>query len=261
VFTQRAGQTLHQPLRFPGQEAEQINGEPNGISDRSYNIARWYRAGWGRFLSVDPVIDIERAKRNPQAWNRYAYVQNNPINRVDPDGRLDDAVHTSMMFDCQLNNCRPNWEEDKKVVAAGLFAASLFLPGPEDAVLAVAGATRLGRAALDLGGRLFARFGRAADDTLQKIFEVQRGKGDFGIGSMSASKADKIGRSWVGDGATPLMENGKQIGLVSSDRSRVYRFPSEKVKSGRYQANIEEITTSRTGQRTRVRNAHIDIIE
>jgi hypothetical protein len=43
----------------------------------------------GRFLSVDPYLDVKKALHNPQAWNRYSYVMNNPINRLDPDGRAD----------------------------------------------------------------------------------------------------------------------------------------------------------------------------
>ncbi|HKO55331.1 MAG TPA: RHS domain-containing protein, partial [Thermoanaerobaculia bacterium] len=47
VFTLRTGATLHQPLRFPGQEAE---------GERSYNIFRWYRGGWGRYTQADPLF-------------------------------------------------------------------------------------------------------------------------------------------------------------------------------------------------------------
>src|SRR4029077_13429185 len=32
----------HQPLRFPGQEAEQLGLGANGVTERSYNIHRWY---------------------------------------------------------------------------------------------------------------------------------------------------------------------------------------------------------------------------
>jgi hypothetical protein len=42
----------------------------------------------GRFTSIDP--DNYQAKQNltdPQSWNAYAYVNNNPLSRNDPDGR------------------------------------------------------------------------------------------------------------------------------------------------------------------------------
>jgi RHS repeat-associated protein len=45
----------HQPLRFPGQEAEQLGTGANGVTERSYNVHRWYRAGWGRYTQADPL--------------------------------------------------------------------------------------------------------------------------------------------------------------------------------------------------------------
>ena len=48
-------------------------------------MARYYSAQLGRFLAVDPGNDTNLG--NAQSWNRYAYVRNNPIAYVDPDGR------------------------------------------------------------------------------------------------------------------------------------------------------------------------------
>jgi len=39
----------YQPLAFPGQEEEDAS------TDRSYNIFRWYRSGWGRYTQADPL--------------------------------------------------------------------------------------------------------------------------------------------------------------------------------------------------------------
>ena len=49
--------------------------------------ARYYTPAWGRFLSVDPELDVSHALHNPQGWNRYAYVENKPITLTDPNGR------------------------------------------------------------------------------------------------------------------------------------------------------------------------------
>jgi hypothetical protein len=51
--------------------------------------ARYYSASVGRFLSVDPVIDIKHVPTTPQAWNRFVYAGDNPVSRLDPDGRRD----------------------------------------------------------------------------------------------------------------------------------------------------------------------------
>ncbi len=74
----------HQPLRLPGQEAEQLNLGTNGLTERSYNIFRWYRYGWGRYTQTDPLWDPRRtAELDP-----YAYVVGNPARFSDPVGLM-----------------------------------------------------------------------------------------------------------------------------------------------------------------------------
>lgn len=52
-----------------------------------YFGARYYGSKIGRFTTVDPYLDQSAALVDPQRWNRYAYVSNNPLRYVDPDGR------------------------------------------------------------------------------------------------------------------------------------------------------------------------------
>jgi RHS repeat-associated protein len=54
---------------------------------RSYFGARYYRADVGRFTTVDPELNVNAALLDPQRWNRYAYVRNNPLRYTDPDGK------------------------------------------------------------------------------------------------------------------------------------------------------------------------------
>jgi|WetSurMetagenome_2_1015567.scaffolds.fasta_scaffold195634_2 RHS repeat-associated protein len=60
----------------PGKERDQETG-------LDYFGARYYSGAQGRFMSVDPgpftIAD-------PQSWNRFSYVQNNPLKFVDPTG-------------------------------------------------------------------------------------------------------------------------------------------------------------------------------
>ncbi len=94
VLQYRAGAAKHQPLRFPGQEYDPGDGE------REYNIFRWYRAGWGRFSSVDPVAGSPAVS---QSWNRFAYVTDRPSMRIDPRGEYldvsDDTANDIDYFD------------------------------------------------------------------------------------------------------------------------------------------------------------------
>jgi RHS repeat-associated protein len=78
VFSLRAGD-VHQPLRLPGQEAQQFDTGANGINELSYNHARWYRPGWGRYTQSDPIGvsgDV----------NLYAYAGDAPDMAIDPSG-------------------------------------------------------------------------------------------------------------------------------------------------------------------------------
>jgi RHS repeat-associated protein len=69
----------HQPLRFPGQEADQLGTGANGVTERSYNVHRWYRAGWGRYTQADP-IDLSDGP------NLYTYVADRPVSFFDLNG-------------------------------------------------------------------------------------------------------------------------------------------------------------------------------
>ena len=58
-----------------------------------YFGARYYSSAIGRFTTADQVLHPENAALNPQLWNKYAYVSNNPLRKVDPDGRWERDVH------------------------------------------------------------------------------------------------------------------------------------------------------------------------
>jgi RHS repeat-associated protein len=65
---------------FTGKERDSETGV-------DYFEARYLRSGVGRFTTIDPVYTWKENLVDPQRWNRYAYVRNNPLKFVDPDGR------------------------------------------------------------------------------------------------------------------------------------------------------------------------------
>ncbi|XOV77670.1 MAG: RHS repeat-associated core domain-containing protein [Aestuariibacter sp.] len=65
----------------------------------TYMNARFYIPGTGRFATADSVIP---GPTDPQAYNRYSYVRNNPILLTDPSGH------------CILGAPCPQWVEDTK---------------------------------------------------------------------------------------------------------------------------------------------------
>jgi RHS repeat-associated protein len=69
-----------QPRKFTGKERDAETGF-------DYFGARYYGSKIGRFTTVDPVYTWRENLVDPQRWNRYSYVRNNPLKYVDPDGR------------------------------------------------------------------------------------------------------------------------------------------------------------------------------
>jgi RHS repeat-associated protein len=73
-------------VRFTGKERDLDTGH-SGWTALDYFGARYLQSQTGRFTSVDPVFTWEENIVDPQRWNRYAYVRNNPFRYTDPDGR------------------------------------------------------------------------------------------------------------------------------------------------------------------------------
>ena len=65
--------------RFTGQERDTESGI-------DFFKARYASAPQGRFQSPDPAGMFVADPTNPQSWNLYAYVMNNPLNYKDPTG-------------------------------------------------------------------------------------------------------------------------------------------------------------------------------
>jgi RHS repeat-associated protein len=57
--------------------------ERDAESGDDYALARSYASTQGRFTTPDP---LEGVVGDPQSWNRYAYVENDPVNLSDPSG-------------------------------------------------------------------------------------------------------------------------------------------------------------------------------
>ena len=52
-----------------------------------YFKARYYSGAEGRFTSPDPLGITKQKLRDPQQWNMYSYVRNNPLRFIDPTGK------------------------------------------------------------------------------------------------------------------------------------------------------------------------------
>jgi RHS repeat-associated protein len=61
--------------------------EADGETGLNFAQARYQSPAQGRFTSVDP-FGASASVANPQSFNRYSYVENTPLNAVDPRGTM-----------------------------------------------------------------------------------------------------------------------------------------------------------------------------
>ena len=83
-YGENYGGTGTTDLSFTGQNQDTASG----LYDFMF---REYSPGQGRWISPDPAGLTAVSLTNPQSWNRYAYVANNPLALIDPLGLYTDG--------------------------------------------------------------------------------------------------------------------------------------------------------------------------
>jgi RHS repeat-associated protein len=73
--------------------AEFTGKERDSETSLDYFESRYFSAAQGRFTSSDTMIAKKEWLSDPQRWNHYAYVRNNPLRYIDPNGE-DLVVYT-----------------------------------------------------------------------------------------------------------------------------------------------------------------------
>jgi RHS repeat-associated protein len=76
--------------KFAGMEKDDVSG-------MSHTLWRKYDGMSGRWTSPDPY-DATMTIGDPQSFNRYAYVNNDPVNQTDPDGLYPRSQHRFITF-------------------------------------------------------------------------------------------------------------------------------------------------------------------
>jgi RHS repeat-associated protein len=99
------------PNHFTGKERDNESG-------LDYFGKRFYDNLLGRWTSADSQRVALRHLTNPQKLNKYAYVLNNPLSMVDPDGL--EEIKVFVMFNAGDTTTRnqPNWGAIQKTAAA-----------------------------------------------------------------------------------------------------------------------------------------------
>jgi RHS repeat-associated protein len=99
-----AGQSAHTYSEDPVFRQKFTGKERDAETGLDFFGARYFSGAQGRFTSPDPKIFSSRHLMQPQKWNKYAYVQNNPLARFDPDGADDYFVFRPLAGDSPTNN-------------------------------------------------------------------------------------------------------------------------------------------------------------
>jgi RHS repeat-associated protein len=91
IFAGTGGRTTNQGYGAADTLRQQFTAEERDVeTGLDYFIHRYYSSVQGRFTSTDPLMS-RRTVFNPQRWNRYSYVVNNPLKFVDLLGLQDAA--------------------------------------------------------------------------------------------------------------------------------------------------------------------------
>lgn len=156
-------------------------------TDFEYFGARYYASGNARFTTVDPVLDIEQALVDPQRWNRYTYVRNNPFRYVDPDGRaietLWDVISLGMSAKAVWQNPTSggNWvslgADIVSVVGPGIPAIGMAIRGSgkvDDVVKGARGAFEIAAEGGKHAGFLRNYAAKSADELRRGVASLER---------------------------------------------------------------------------------------
>ena len=86
------------------------SGKERDETNLDYFGARYFSGAMGRFTSPDPMM-ASASVINPQSWNRYAYVQNNPLKFIDPLG-----LYASPAYNCTKDDNACLNDEQRRIL-------------------------------------------------------------------------------------------------------------------------------------------------
>jgi RHS repeat-associated protein len=203
-----------------------------------YFGARYYAGQTGRFTTVDPFLDAQNALVDPQLWNRYAYVRNNSLRYVDPDGRavetLWDLASLGLSAKAVWQNPTSGWNwlslgaDAVSVLGPGLPAIGTVIRGASRADHVIDTSKGAGRVALD-SNAIIARLegssgdvqavlkaiaGRDTSVSITAVKEFLRGGGD--VNALRIFLKETKGSVGAAP-STALIKSLEALGLKPSD--------------------------------------------
>lgn len=92
IYDKQGTITWNNPYTYVGKHG--VQADSNGLY---YMKARYYNSGMGRFINEDPVWHT----------NLYPYADNDPVNKIDPDGKISEDIVARYLKSSGINN--NNW--------------------------------------------------------------------------------------------------------------------------------------------------------
>jgi len=185
--------------KFAGHEYDSSTG-------LSYMGARYYDAGYGRFLSQDPAfLGLSFDLSDPQGLNSYAYARNNPLKYLDPDGKSFTSSYVSG-FKSQLSSLG-NWLAQPTPVVVGQFLKGTFYDTPKGFVQDVGS----GQFADSYAAGLNAWSHKTSEQRADAFGDIAGGltvQGGFSlaVGGLAGLAEGAIGSASIGGGARSYRE-------------------------------------------------------
>jgi len=148
-------------------------------------------------MSPDPMLNSGRPD-DPQTWNRYSYVLNNPLTKTDPDGHFEAEWHFAI------------------TLAAGLMTGHGIIGSTKLAYQATMVDFRKGSQHADAAHtNMHAMEGRKADGKLQTATEARQGTHDVVSNAMKNGDTG-LALHAVQDLAVPLHDGHAWTGVDGS---------------------------------------------
>ncbi|MFO0366535.1 MAG: RHS repeat-associated core domain-containing protein [Acidobacteriota bacterium] len=111
--------------RYTGKERDAETG-------LDYFESRYFSSAQGRFTSPDVLMGKPEWLVDPQRWNRYAYVRNNPLKYIDPNGE-DLVIYYSLGSD--VSDADREWFNKNKSAILGAIQAKYEKAGVKNVSL------------------------------------------------------------------------------------------------------------------------------
>lgn len=159
--------------------------ERDSESGLDYFGRRYYGAPLGRWLSADPINFSGKHILKPQRWNKYTYVENEPLGKIDPDG-LEDFV----VFRPAANSTPTSWTNAKAAVEKNPANHVKILNGADATVQAWETArTAPGTTVIFAGHTTHEMNGSSIGTTNAVVLNDGRSAGEQGFQSMKITPA------------------------------------------------------------------------